>query len=64
MNGTNIQNHSLMFSEYLHNIQYIDITHLTQQGRLHSLEAEKFQNCICMHSINGHASPVSGVHLG
>jgi len=26
MNGSNIQNHSLMLSEYLHNIQYIDIT--------------------------------------
>jgi len=26
MNGPNIQNHSLMLSEYLHNIQYIDIT--------------------------------------
>jgi len=26
MNGSNIQNHSLMLSEYFHNIQYIDIT--------------------------------------
>jgi len=45
MNGSNIQNHSLMLSEYLHNIQYIDITIPSNSiFRFHSDPEESLSN--------------------